>query len=296
MSTSPDQDVRYEPDEQPPLPLTIGFGLQYAVLTVAGVVLSPAILVSTVGGSEAYLAWVVFGALLVSGVTTVIQAARVGRIGSGYLLLMGSSSAYLAICVAALERGGGGLLGSLIIVSSLFQFMLAAKLSLFRRIFTPTVAGTVLMLIPVTLSAIIVRKLTEVPAEAAPEAARSEATMPPRRNRPAAARAGRSGGQGDLQTFRGTPESVKAYEGELRTGYPGCRCPGDSPMAAGDGEPRSEWPDQRSPDEPAAGVLRTDPRVRNAGAAGRAADGDGARSRPGPGPGPRSGYPLLDRR
>ena len=133
MSTSPDQDVRYEPDEQPPLPLTIGFGLQYAVLTVAGVVLSPAILVSTVGGSEAYLAWVVFGALLVSGVTTVIQAARVGRIGSGYLLLMGSSSAYLAICVAALERGGGGLLGSLIIVSSLFQFMLAAKLSLFRR-------------------------------------------------------------------------------------------------------------------------------------------------------------------
>ena len=169
--SSPDQDVRYEPDEQPPLPLTIGLGLQYAVLTVAAVVLSPAILVSTVGGSEAYLAWVVFGALLVSGVTTVIQVARVGRMGSGYLLLMGSSSAYLAICVTALERGGGGLLGSLIIVSSLFQFMLAAKLSLFRRIFTPTVAGTVLMLIPVTLSAIIVRKLTEVPADAAPAAA-----------------------------------------------------------------------------------------------------------------------------
>ena len=28
-------------------------------------------------------------------------------------------------------------------------------------------------------------------------------------------------GQGDLQTFRGTPESVKAYEGDLRTGYLG---------------------------------------------------------------------------
>ncbi len=165
------QDVRYEPDEQPPLPLTIGLGLQYASLTVAGVVLSPAILISTVRGSESYLAWVVFAALLVSGVTTVIQVARVGRIGSGYLLLMGSSSAYLAICVAALERGGGGLLGSLIIVSSLFQFVLAAKLSLFRRIFTPTVAGTVLMLIPVTLSPIIVRKLTDVPADAAPAAA-----------------------------------------------------------------------------------------------------------------------------
>ena len=101
----------------------------------------------------------------------MLQVARVGRIGSGYLLLMGSSSAFLAICVAALERGGGGLLASLIIISSLCQFVLAAKLSLFRKIFTPTVAGTVLLLIPITLSAIILRKLTDVPADAAPAAA-----------------------------------------------------------------------------------------------------------------------------
>ena len=165
------QDVRYEPDERPPLPLTIGLGLQYAALTVAGVVLSPVILISTVGGSEEYMSWVVFAALVVSGATTVIQVARVGRIGSGYLLLMGSSSAFLAICVAALERGGGGLLASLIIVSSMCQFLLSAKLSLFRKIFTPTVAGTVLILIPISLSALILRKLSDVPADASPLAA-----------------------------------------------------------------------------------------------------------------------------
>ncbi|MCY4602484.1 MAG: purine/pyrimidine permease [Acidobacteria bacterium] len=169
--TSGGQDVRYEPDERPPLPLTIGLGLQYVALTVAGVVLSPVILVGTVGGSEAYMSWVVFAALVVCGATTVIQVARVGRIGSGYLLLMGSSSAFLAICVAALERGGGGLLASLLIVSSLCQFLLAARLSLFRKIFTPTVAGTVLMLIPITLSALILRKLTDVPADASDVAA-----------------------------------------------------------------------------------------------------------------------------
>ena len=170
-SANGSQDVRYQPDERPPLPLTVGLGLQYAALTVAGVILSPVILVGAAGGSEAYMSWVVFAALLVSGATTVIQVARFGRIGSGYLLLMGSSSAFLAICVAALERGGGGLLGSLIIVSSLCQFLLAAKLSLFRKIFTPTVAGTVLMLIPISLSALILRKLTDVPADAAPMAA-----------------------------------------------------------------------------------------------------------------------------
>ena len=165
------QDVRYEPDEQPPPLLSIGLGLQYAMMTVAGIVLAPAILVGAVGGDEAYLSWVLFSALVVSGATTVIQCARIGRIGSGYLLLMGTSSAFLAICVAALERGGGGLMGSLIIVSSLCQLILAAKLSLFRKVFTPTVAGTVLMLIPVTLAPIIFRKLNDVPADAVPSAA-----------------------------------------------------------------------------------------------------------------------------
>ena len=164
-------DVRYEPDERPPLPLTIGLGLQYVALTAASIVLTPAILIGTVGGSDDYLTWVVFAALVVSGTTTAIQVTRVGRIGSGYILLMGSSSAYLAICVAALERGGGGLLATLIVLSSLFQFVLAAKLSLFRKIFTPTVAATVLMLIPISIAPIILRRLTDVPAEASPAAA-----------------------------------------------------------------------------------------------------------------------------
>ncbi len=165
------QEVRYEPNERPPTALSIGLGLQYATLTVASIVLTPVILVGTVGGGEAYLSWVLFAALVVSGVTTVIQSIRIGRLGSGYLLLMGSSSAFLAICAAALERGGGGLMATLIIVSSLCQFVLATKLSLFRKIFTPTVAGTVLMLIPVTLAPIIFNKLNDVPADAAASAA-----------------------------------------------------------------------------------------------------------------------------
>ena len=53
----------------------------------------------------------------------------------------------------------------------LCQFALAAKLSLFRRVFTPTVAGTVLMLIPITIGPLILGKLADVPAGASPAAA-----------------------------------------------------------------------------------------------------------------------------
>ena len=169
--TDTHQDIRYEPDERPPLALSIGLGFQYSILAVAGIVLTPVMMIRIAGGSEAYLSWAVFAALVISGTTTIMQSVRIGRIGAGYILLMGSSGAFIAVCVSALEQGGPGLLASLIVIASLFQFALATKLSLFRRIFTPTVAGTVLMLIPVTIGPLVLGKLTDVPAGASPAAA-----------------------------------------------------------------------------------------------------------------------------
>ena len=163
-------EVRYEADDRPPLGLTIGLGAQYAVLALAGVVLTPAILISTAGGSEAYLTWAIFGALAVSGVTTIVQALRLGRIGAGYILVMGSTAAFLPMSVTAIVESGPALLATLIVMASMVQFLLGAKMAMLRRVFTPTVAGTVLMLIPVSLAPIVFDKLTEAPA-GAPESA-----------------------------------------------------------------------------------------------------------------------------
>ena len=109
---------------------------------------------------------------MISGVTTILQAVRFGRIGAGYVLLMGTSGAFIAVCIAALAEGGPAMLATLVVISSLFQFALSARLSLFRRILTPTVAGTVIMLIPVTVMPIIFGLLKEVPA-GSPAAGRS---------------------------------------------------------------------------------------------------------------------------
>ena len=165
------RDVRYEPDERPPKLLSLGLGTQHAMIAAPSIVLSPTILIQSAGGSAEYLMWAVCTALVISGVTTALQAVRVGRIGAGYVMLMGTSNAFLAISVSALESGGPGLLATLIIVSSLFQFALAARLSALRRIFTPTVAGTVVMLIPVTVAPVFTRKLGDVPEAVSPAAA-----------------------------------------------------------------------------------------------------------------------------
>ena len=158
------ETVRYEADDRPPLLLTTGLGLQYTILSLASVVLAPVVLITVVGESEAYLSWALFAALIVSGVATAVQAIRFGRLGAGYLLVMGSTSAFLPVSVTALEQGGPGLLATLIVCSSLIQFLLGAKMALLRRVFTPTVAGTVLMLIPASVAPIIMKKLEDVPS------------------------------------------------------------------------------------------------------------------------------------
>ena len=62
------------------------------------------------------------------------------------------------------------MLSSLIVVSSLVQFLFISRLSLLRRVITPVVAGTVLMLLAATVITIVLSRLSDVP-EGAPDAA-----------------------------------------------------------------------------------------------------------------------------
>lgn len=155
--------VRYQPDEKPPMALAFGLGLQLAILSVAATVLVPAIIIRAAGGTESYRSWAVFAAVAVCGATTMLQAVRFGQIGSGYVLLMSISGASIAVSITALAEGGPAMLATLVVVSSVVPLALSARLSLLRRILTPTVTGTVIMLIPVTVMSHVFNMLKDVP-------------------------------------------------------------------------------------------------------------------------------------
>ena len=171
VQTHQEGQVRYEPDERPPPLLAAGLGLQFVLLTISGIVLTPAIVISAGGGDDVFEPWAVFAALIVCAISTTVQAVRVGRVGAGHVLLMGTSGAFIAICVAAFARGGPAMMATLVLISSLFQFLLSSRLSLIRRFITPTVAGVVLMLIPVSVMPIIFDLLQNYPEGATPQGA-----------------------------------------------------------------------------------------------------------------------------
>ena len=161
--------IRYEPDEPCPPLVALGVALQGVVLVLANTVLMVTIVVRAAGEDQSYLAWAVFAALVVAGVSTALQAAHVGRCGAGHVLMTGAGPHFIAVSVVALTAGGLPTLASLIVVSSLFQFAMAAWLPFLRRLVTPIVSGTALMLIAVTVMPIAVGRIADAP-EGAPAA------------------------------------------------------------------------------------------------------------------------------
>ena len=147
------------------MPLACGLGLQLALLTVAIPILFPTVVMRAAGMSESYVSWAVFAALVICGVTTVLQAFRFARIGGGHVLVMGSSAAFIGVAITALAEGGPAMLATLVVVSALFQLLLSQRLVLFRRVLTPTVSGTIIMLLPVTVISIVFDMLSEVPEQ-----------------------------------------------------------------------------------------------------------------------------------
>lgn len=156
--------ILYQPDERPPAALTVGMGLQYALLSLTGIMVLPIITFRAAEVADPVLVWAVFASVAIGGLAITVQAFPVGRIGAGYILAVGPTSAAIAICVDALAAGGPGLLATLMLAAAAFQLLFAARLSMLRRAITPTVAGTVLILVPVTVIPAVFGMFDDVPA------------------------------------------------------------------------------------------------------------------------------------
>ena len=163
--TSPEanQSIRYEPDEPCPPLIALSVGAQGVMLVLATIVLIVAITARAGDQDDSYLTWAVFASLVIAGGLTALQAARFWRLGAGHILIMGPTPNYVAVSVLALAAGGPALLASLTVAAALFYIVLSLWLPLLRRIITPVVSGTALMLIAATILPIALDRVSEVP-------------------------------------------------------------------------------------------------------------------------------------
>ena len=160
--------LRYEPDEKCPPLLLIGTAVQAVTLVLAMTILIVAITVRASGQEDGLLVWASFATLVVVGITMALQASKIGRFGGGHLIVCGVTPNYIAISIIALAEGGPSMLASLIVISAVFYYAVATWLPLLRRIITPTVAGTVLMLIAALIIPFALKLIRDTPETAHP--------------------------------------------------------------------------------------------------------------------------------
>ncbi|WP_420442840.1 uracil-xanthine permease family protein [Candidatus Poriferisodalis sp.] len=158
-----DGAVRYEPDDRCPERVSISVALQGVLLVVAPTVVLASFAAQASDQDDSYVSWAVFAALLVSGVLTALQASRVGRFGAGLVFIVSASPSYVAISILALSEGGPTMLSSLTAAAAISYVLLSFWLPKLRKIITPLVSGTVLMLIAVTLLPVCFNGIRNVP-------------------------------------------------------------------------------------------------------------------------------------
>lgn len=151
------------PNEKIPSLLAAGLALQLACLLLPSIAMIPTIIFRTAGQSEGMVLWAVFASVIICGVVSILHAMHFGRRSSGYIIAVGTAGVAIAASVKAIQGGGPALLATLVIAMALMQILFSYKLLLFRRILTPTVTGTVMLLLPVTVMPILFDQLKMVP-------------------------------------------------------------------------------------------------------------------------------------
>ena len=170
MATQASQNPRYEVHENPSFLDTLRYGFQFSLIASAALLVTPVVVAKASGRDDAYLTWMVFASLLVVGVSTLLQVRRLGPVGAGSALPMFTAAFSIPFCITAVVDGGPGTLMSLVLVTAVTQLVISKWLFILRRIVTPIVGGTVMMILSITLASVVFALLDEA-SEVEPEAA-----------------------------------------------------------------------------------------------------------------------------
>ena len=149
------QNPRYEAHENPPWRSSLGFGLQFSLTASATLLVTPVIVANASDRGEPYVTWMVFASLLVVGLSTLLQVRRLGPVGAGAVLPFFTAAFAIPFCITAVVDGGPTTLTTLLFASAAFQFVISRWLFILRRLVTPVVSGTVMMILSITLASVV---------------------------------------------------------------------------------------------------------------------------------------------
>jgi NCS2 family nucleobase:cation symporter-2 len=149
-------DLIYGLDERPPLPHLILLGAQH-VAVICPYLVFITLIAQAAGASSAVASNAVGLGMIAIALATLLQAHRLGPVGSGYLAPPVVSAIYLAPALEAAHRAGLALVCGMIAFAGVFEAIFAWVLPRMRRVFPPVVSGFIVIAVGAELGLIGVR-------------------------------------------------------------------------------------------------------------------------------------------
>lgn len=144
-------ETLYDVDEMPPWRKAIPLGLQHVLVMVASNVTIPVILAGAIGATTGDTAFLVQVALLVAGLTTLLQTFGIGPVGARLPIVQGTSFGFLVVAIPLAQDYGLSAVFGGAIFAGVVQVLLGLSLRWLKTLFPPLVSGIVVLVIGIGL-------------------------------------------------------------------------------------------------------------------------------------------------
>lgn len=159
-AVAPVHKLIYGLNDKPPFVEAVLAAMQHVLAIFVGIITPPLLIANALKLNPTDTSYVVSMSLFISGVSTFIQARKIGPIGSGLLSIQGTSFSFLVPIISAgtaVVAAGGtperalSLIFGLCFFGAFIEIILSRFLHLVRRIISPLVTGTIVCVIGLTL-------------------------------------------------------------------------------------------------------------------------------------------------
>lgn len=142
---------------RPSLAKALPLGLQHLLAAIAGIITPPIIVAGVIGASVADRLLLIQAAILASGICTIFHLYGVWKLGARVPALFGVGFAYVPTLIAVGSQYGiEGIMGAQLI-GGIFMMVIGYFIQYIRHLFPPVVAGTVVLVIGLSLYDVAIR-------------------------------------------------------------------------------------------------------------------------------------------
>lgn len=143
--------VAYDIDDLPPLREAVPLGLQHILAMFLSNIAVPLIIASAIGLTTGEKAFLVQMALVMAGVSTIVQSYPIGPVGARIPIVMGTSFAFVAGIISITKQFNLATAFGACFAAALIEVIIGLSYAKFQRFFPSLTAGIVVMLIGLTL-------------------------------------------------------------------------------------------------------------------------------------------------